>query len=71
MLIQTQLCSADTFGVSVGETFTYECITSERTLVWGSNSSLSEGYSLDDHHFAIEDYLTGLHPVEIDTAGIT
>ncbi len=52
MLIQTQLCSADTFGVSVGETFTYECITSERTLVWGSNSSLSEGYSLDDHHFA-------------------
>jgi len=53
VIIQTQLCSADTFGVSIGDTFTYDCVASEQTIVWGSNSSYAEGYNLDEHHFIV------------------
>ncbi|MHA1156488.1 MAG: choice-of-anchor S family protein, partial [Candidatus Heimdallarchaeota archaeon] len=48
-----QFCAAATFGVSVGDTFTYDCVASEQTIVWGSNSSIAEGYNLDEHHFAV------------------
>ncbi|MHA1557265.1 MAG: choice-of-anchor S family protein, partial [Candidatus Heimdallarchaeota archaeon] len=31
----------------------YDCVASEQTIVWGSNSSIAEGYNLDEHHFAV------------------
>jgi len=51
--IQTQHSIAATFGVVISDTFTYDCVTSERSVVWGTNSSSSEGYSLEDHNFAV------------------
>lgn len=51
ILIQTQLGSAATYGISVGETFTYDCVASERTIVWGTNSSFADGYNLAEQHF--------------------
>ncbi|MBK5113342.1 MAG: hypothetical protein KGD59_02380 [Candidatus Heimdallarchaeota archaeon] len=53
ILIQTQYGTAATFGVAISDTFTYDCITSERSVVWGTDSSSSEGYSLEGHDFAV------------------
>ncbi len=53
ILMQTQLSSAATYGISVGETFTYDCVASERSIVWGTDSSFADGYNLTDHHFNV------------------
>ncbi|MHA1308866.1 MAG: choice-of-anchor S family protein [Candidatus Heimdallarchaeota archaeon] len=53
LLIPTQFCTAGTFGVIIGDEFTYDCVASERSVVWGTNSSSSEGYALEGHNFAV------------------
>lgn len=52
ILIQAQFCSAGTFGVFVGETFTYDCIASNQFVKWTSHLPCdAEGYTIDGQHF--------------------
>ena len=53
LLIPIKSSTAVTFGVTIGDTFTYECIAASRSIVWGTESSDSEGFELDDHEFAV------------------
>lgn len=41
-----------TYGVNVGDTFTYDVIKSEIDVTVGTDSAHAEGYSIDGHHFA-------------------
>ncbi|MFX1538484.1 MAG: choice-of-anchor S family protein, partial [Promethearchaeota archaeon] len=40
-----------TYGVSIGETFVYDCIAAERTIALGPYSGEAEGYQIDGQHF--------------------
>lgn len=40
------------FGVNIDDTFTYECITAERSFTLGAESGIGEGFKIDGQHFA-------------------
>ncbi|HUU77069.1 MAG TPA: choice-of-anchor S family protein [candidate division Zixibacteria bacterium] len=52
ILISPMIVGAN-FGVDIGDTFTYDCVTSELSISIGSKSASVTGYAVDGHDFAV------------------
>jgi len=51
LLLSVQFAQA-TYGVSVGDEFIYDCVSSELNVTLGTNSGGGTGYTVDGQHFA-------------------
>ncbi|NHJ46780.1 MAG: hypothetical protein FK733_03230 [Asgard group archaeon] len=69
LLISTQFGSA-TFGVEVGNIFTYDVIKNNFSVTVGANSGTSTGYEVDDQPFAegtqVDVEVTAVNPLDVE-----
>lgn len=69
LLISTQFANA-TFGVEVGNIYTFDIIKSNISIAIGANSGSSSGYEVDDHAFAegtqVDVEVTAINPLDVE-----